>query len=583
MRSASAVTWWKAALVAFVAFALFHDLWAVSNWARKLSDGGRAGTLAFARGAWTPEGYRIVSLQPRSPLVAAGAREGDRVAFDHPGDRVRRLSVDETIGLTIVGADGAGRHVEVRPVAAEAGGARQVATMAIEWLASLLMLVVGVLIGWRRADNVAMRLFSASLVSQTLVVFIPLLPGGEFQSASLRVLAPLLALVAYDGFLFFVLAYVGAFERRWVRIAFAVFVVADASLALWTIVGQAPGFLPLLDQARTLGALLGVASAATCIVSLGAAWWRSHGARRQRLGWMSLCLGALYAAYIGSNLVDGERARAWYPLVAGVVVAAANAGLGYAVLRHRILDVGFAVNRALVFGTTSLILAALFILSSQLINRMIRFDARTESPAVDVAIAVCLALVGRQIARWVDPRVRRMFFRRWHQAAARLQAFRAEQLHDLAPGVLEPALLDALREYSGAAAAALYVHDAGGALRRRASTMDGAPGLLAPTHPLTVALRASQKPRHLDAQAGVPAVLALPMSARGRLVGAVLMGPKPDDDPYRPDEVAQLATSVQHVGLELELRRLGALESVGEMHAAAKPRRKPRKRGGGTA
>lgn len=531
---------WKAALVAFVLFALAHDLTAVFHWQRSLS-GDRIGTLGWTRGPWSSDGYLVQGLAPGSPLAAAGAKAGDRVAFDHPGDRMRHLSVDENVGLTLTGADGA-RHVSVRPARGPGAPALQVATMAAEWAASLMMLVVGALIGWRRPERLATRMLSASLLSQTLVVFLALLPGGAFQSFSLRVLQPLLGVAAYDCFLYFVLAYTGVISRRWVWRAFVAFVTADVLVACWIAASMPPASLPLAALARSVGEAFGVASATVCIGALFAGWWRARGVHRQRLAWLCLCLGALYAVYALSLLpIGGEAWRSAFPLVAALVVGLANAGLGYAVLRHRILDFGFAVNRALVYAATSVVLAGLFIACSQLVNGLIRFDARAASPVMDMAIALGLALTARHVVRKIDPHVRRLFYRRWHEEAARLRAFRIERLHGLATEALVPALLEALRAYAHAESAAFYVCEGAGRLRRQEGALEGVPDVLGADEP-------------------VDSALAIPMSAQERILGVVLLGPKADGDPYRPDEVTELTTSIHHVGIELELRRLRALE-----------------------
>jgi hypothetical protein len=342
-------------------------------------------------------------------------------------------------------------------------------------------------------------------------------------------------------------------------------VAIDVSLTTWGIIAAPPSTLPFRQEALNIGRVLAIPSALVCITALVSGWWRSTGVARQRLAWLSLSMGAVYVIYAAANVIDASysgQAREAFALLSAGVISAATAGLGYAVLRHRILDFGFAVNRALVYATTSVVLAALFILTAQLVNRMLRFEGRADHPVIDAAIAVGLALIGRQIVRWVDPRVQRIFFKRWHAAAARLQAFRVDRLHNVPSDRLEPELVDALRDYTGTDACALYLFDDDSrVLRRRVCTMEGAPETIASAELLALALHGDARPQRLAEGNGTPAVLALPLSAHGRLVGAILMGPKRDGGLYRPDEIAQLATSAQQVGVELELRRLKRLEA----------------------
>lgn len=552
---------WKALLLGFAAFALIHAAVGIAFSERLLAE-GKSATLAFARGPWTAQGYRVVSMRADSPLAAAGVIPGDFLKFDRQADRIRTLSVDETVGLTVTNAQGT-RHLEVRPVPRSSESSLGRLTTIAGWIASALLLTVGFLIGWRRADDFAMRMFSASMLAQTPLVFLTLQPPGALQSALLAV-SSYFPLAAFDCFLYFVLAYVGLLRKPWVRRLFIAFVAIDVALATWAIIAAPPSSLPFRQEALTIGRVLAIPSAIVCIAALVAGWWRSTGTKRQRLAWLSISMGAVYVVYAAANVIDAsysQRAREAFELLSATVISVATAGLGYAVLRHRILDFGFAVNRALVYATTSVVLAALFILGAQLANRLLRFEGRADHPVVDAAIAVALALVARQIVRWVDPRVQRIFFRRWHAAAARLQAFRVDRLHDVPSDRLEPELVDALRDYTGTEACALYIGDESRTLHRRISTMEGAPATIAPESPLANALRGDVRPQRLAEGHGTPAVLALPLTAHRRLVGAVLMGPKRDGGLYRPDEIAQLAVSAQQVGVELELRRLKRLEA----------------------
>ena len=564
---------WKAALLLFAAFALFHDLWGLSNWELEFSP-EKAGTLGWVVGPWEAEGYPIVSLMPGSPLAAAGAKVGDHVVLDRSGDIRRAMSVEERVGLTLRTAAGAS-HLFVQPVAAGPVSTFDKATVVVGWIATLLTITVGVLIGWRRAESFTMRMFSASLLSKALGTFIFLLPAGAFQSFTVSVLAHFLRLAGSVCFLYFVLAYTGAMRRPSIRRTFIAYTVFSASLTVWLVFARV-GMLPFSKEAVAAVRILGMGAALVSMAGLLIGWWRATGVVRQRLAWLSLCMGAIYAIYFGLNagpILGGPEITDAFQLIGAFVVAAANAGLGYAVLRHRILDFGFAVNRALVYGTTSIIVAALFMLGAQLVNRLIRFDGRADHSVIDLGIGLALALGARQIVRWVDPRVQKIFFRHWHAANAKLQQFRVERIHGIPTEAVKAEFVQALRGYTGADACALYLADDTGTLRRRNSTMDGAPDTLATDQRIALALRDDPAPQRIsEAVDGIPAALALPMSAHGRLLGAILLGPKPEGDPYRPDELTQLASSAHQVALELELRRLKRLEA--ELEHSRAPRRK---------
>jgi len=309
---------------------------------------------------------------------------------------------------------------------------------------------------------------------------------------------------------------------------------------------------------------LALFSGACSILVLVVGWRRAEGARRERLAWVVACLGTIYATYFVNNvalLVGGEGVRLVVGVAQGLLICAGNGGLAYAVLRHRVLDFGFAVNRAMVYGTTSLLLAATFMLLSQRANRVIEFEGRKAHHLLDITIGLALALGARQAVKWVDPRVQRIFFRKWHAAAAKLAAFRIDSIHGRDPREIRSEFLQAVRDYSGVTELGFYLAASDGALACTDRFGHDLPAALDPGAPLVQALDASIVAIDVPpVDSTINAALALPMKAHGRTVGAVLLGPKLDGEPFRPDERKQLALTAQQVGLELELARLRALE-----------------------
>jgi hypothetical protein len=60
-------------------------------------------------------------------------------------------------------------------------------------------------------------------------------------------------------------------------------------------------------------------------------------------------------------------------------------------------------------------------------------------------------------------------------------------------------------------------------------------------------------------------VLAVPMSHRSALEGFVMLGPRPDGEPYRADQVEQLEAAVRETGLDFYALRADQL--AGEVAA----------------
>lgn len=572
---------WKAAVAAFAIAVALLDVWALSRVALVFSPqshGSIAAGLAHGKAGW----YRVRSLEAASPLASAGVKAGDEIRFDLPGDAYRYLEVGETIGLVARNAAGS-RHLEVVAVAAPVD-AGEVADFLLMIPGSLLILAVGTLVGWRGADSLPLRALSASLLSQTLHLASALLPGGALQGFVALRLGTVSATVAYVCFMYFAMAYAQwplLGERRG-RIAYRVYVALFVGLdALSMARSVSPAWADVIPPLQPFAYAENLFSAAFSFLVLALAWHRAQGVRRERLGWIVACLGGIDIAYFGANAARVSGSPSFIvasDIVASLLVSGGNVGLAYAVLRHRVLDFGFAVNRAMVYGTTSLLLAAAFMLASQVLNRLLQFEAREDHRFLDAAIGLGLALTARQAVRWVDPRVQRIFFRRWHAAAGKLAAFRIDAIHGKEPQALRVEFLQAVIEYAEADGAAFYRKTDDGALRRTEAIGAALPGEVDAGDALVAALATTSGAVEV-ARTGstVPAALALSMKAHGRLVGVVLVGAKPEGEPFRPDERKQLAQTAQQVGIELELGRLRDLES--RMQRATPTPSKKRRRG----
>lgn len=100
-------------------------------------------------------------MTPDSPLLAAGAKAGDTLVFDHFRDRRRILAKDEVIGATLF-ADGRARQVQLRPI--DDPDHQRAVSVFLESIAICTGLVCALLIGLRRSDSRAMRVLSLVLL-----------------------------------------------------------------------------------------------------------------------------------------------------------------------------------------------------------------------------------------------------------------------------------------------------------------------------------------------------------------------------------------------------------------------------------
>ena len=191
---------------------------------------------------------------------------------------------------------------------------------------------------------------------------------------------------------------------------------------LWTV--TAAFELPLGIEALSRAQLSDVASNATYglpLLCLFATIPQTHGAQRARITWASIPLVPLYLIYaLPESLFTGTFGH-WMLYIDNVILFLLPLGLTYALLSRRLLDVGFALNRAAVFAVTSLLLAGLFAGLQWLANVFLTGMIGVHNIAVEMTIVVVVYYAIRLSRRQTDEVVSRLFFGARNR---RLQALR---------------------------------------------------------------------------------------------------------------------------------------------------------------
>jgi len=147
---------------------------------------------------------------------------------------------------------------------------------------------------------------------------------------------------------------------------------------------------------------------------------RSNGAERQQLKWMAAAAAFVVVAWLATAFFDQLLdVDVTYLLTVGML--ALPAATTIAVLRYRLYDLGLVVNRAIVYGALSAILAAAYLASILLLQLVL-------SPSSDIAIAVstlAAAAIFRPARARIQAIVDRRFYRRRYDAARTVETFSA--------------------------------------------------------------------------------------------------------------------------------------------------------------
>jgi hypothetical protein len=294
----------------------------------------------------------------------------------------------------------------------------------------------------------------------------------------------------------------------------------------------------------------------------------ASGEDRRRIGWVLVGYGVTLLSFGVTNALIISPSAESSELLGAAQLAniALPLTLAYAILRHRVIDVGFALNRTVIYATVTTVVVIAVSLVDWLAGKLIgetRLALAAEA-VVTIAIGVALNAMHERIGALVD----RVLFRARHTAERRLRngidalAFAASDV------AIERALTDEVATALALRSTALFRLDED-TDRFRCVRATGWPDTAAAIDEdalLVRTLRLRESPFHLAdfaiADSALPAgpgapIIAVPLADRHALQGFVLYGALSDGtapDPELIDLLAQLGTAAASASAYVEAR-----------------------------
>jgi len=504
------------------------------------------------------------AVVPGSPLARAGVTEGSHVRLDHPFDTFRLVWPGEQVGVTLLDA-APPRHVEITvPANAPDEGLRLARLYLIDGLSALVASMVGLILVLRSGGAWPLMALGLGFAAFDYTTYSPL-QNDPRTIAAWSVLHIVAKLATPLLFLDFALR----FYREnvtplagWVRPFFAAAMLVAGIAGIAEYCSDVSG--PFLVSAQAEFSYLAESIIFLSAIAAFAMGWReSTPSLRRRYTVMLVALGCfilsaltLIVARLFTDRTDLSHLPFTVQMVFEILATAAPLLFAYAVLRHKVVDIGFAVNRALVYGVVSTILLVTFGIVEWASEHFLPIKNLETNALIDGGIALAIFLAFHRLRDFSGHVIEGLFFRQWRENEALLRRFVKEAAFIGTKAALGKAVVAEWTRFSGGAPSALYLVGAGrdfvafqGALCQgelAGAQIDG-------DDPLIVALRAHGEAVELsDTRSLLPASLALPMHHRGELTGLMLMAGKPSDDPYRPDEQELLGWAAHQVGLDLQ-------------------------------
>lgn len=277
---------------------------------------------------------------------------------------------------------------------------------------------------------------------------------------------------------------------------------------------------------------------------------------RTRAAWLLL---PLPFAIAGGNIISGLGTLApsyslFYTLLltSNVCNVLGAFIVSYALLKRRILDFGFVLNRAVVVSIVGLVVVVAFVLLEWMLGSVLTGVSHATGLIANAALALVIGVSLNYIHQRVDRSVDLVLFRKRHENEQSLLAFSKEAAYVTEWDALLDATLEKVRRHTDARSAAILV-GANGFYSAIRSFGDNTVAPVNENDEAILALKVWHKPvdpHHYDT--ALHAALALPMLSRGKLYGVLILGERTGGEAYAPDEVEALSQLANGVGSALE-------------------------------
>ncbi|MGZ6389522.1 MAG: hypothetical protein ACXWQZ_09700 [Ktedonobacterales bacterium] len=325
--------------------------------------------------------------------------------------------------------------------------------VAVMSVTTLIFVLIGVIIFWRRSDNRVALLGSFALVTFGATF------GGQTYGGTmgaLTVVSPLwdtpvglariLADVSFAAF--FCLFPSGEWVPRWTRWA----VVA------WFVDACAQEFFPdsPVNQPGLLGGVLFVGLVSTLIIAQVFRYrYVSTPTQRQQTKWavFGLAFGAasflsvivLATLVIPPTGLQGALLQLLGSLAINIFILCIPISIAIAILRSRLWDIDVIINRALVYGSLTATLAALYFATVIGLQPLLGNFTKDSQPAL-VASTLVIAALFQPLRRRIQGLIDRRFYRHKYDAVLTLDRFAATLRQEIDLADLSDHLLQVVQD-----------------------------------------------------------------------------------------------------------------------------------------
>jgi hypothetical protein len=185
---------------------------------------------------------------------------------------------------------------------------------------------------------------------------------------------------------------------------------------------------------------------------------RSAGEERLQLKWF------VYAAILVALALPGGASYQTFPagpifLISGIALT--QVAVGVAILKYRLYDIDLLINRTLVYGSLTLVLAAVYFAGVALLQASFRALTGQDSPLAVVLSTLAIAALFNPLRGRIQSAIDQRFYRSKYDAGRILAAFSFQVRDEVEVNRLSASLLEVTHQAMQPTTLSLWLRDSG--------------------------------------------------------------------------------------------------------------------------
>jgi hypothetical protein len=228
----------------------------------------------------------------------------------------------------------------------------------------------------------------------------------------------------------------------------------------------------VINPVETIMYALALTAAASLLVRL----IRSKGIERQQVKWFAFAVGMLAISTTLAYGVSESMDVLWLGWISSVLVIASMVSLpvamSIAIMRYRLYQIDSLINRTLVYGSLTGILALVYFCAIVVLQRVLVVLTGQESTLAVVASTLLIAALFSPLRSTIQSFIDRRFYRRKYDARKTLEVFSSQLRNETDLDALSDELVSVVRETIQPEHASLWLRSPGRRARYESEVED---------------------------------------------------------------------------------------------------------------